>query len=50
MIATMYIIPIKKSRQETKKSISSSTFIDDLVLLNQIKQELQNPFLPNHFL
>lgn len=31
----------------TKTSLSSNTFIDDLVLLSQIKQELQNSFLLN---
>lgn len=49
MIAPMYIIPIKKYRQETKTSVSSNTFTDDLGRLSQIKQELQSSFLSNNF-
>ena len=33
----------------TKTSVSSNTFIDDLVRLSQIKQELHNLFLANNF-
>jgi site-specific DNA recombinase len=33
----------------TKTSVSSNTFIDDLVRLSQIKQELQSSFLSNKF-
>ncbi|KFF00630.1 hypothetical protein IX39_08340 [Chryseobacterium formosense] len=33
----------------TKTSVSSNTFIDDLVRLSQIKNQLQNPILSNNF-
>ena len=46
--------PLKKSGAiwliVTKTSVSSNTFIDDLVKLSQIKQELQSSFLLNNFL
>jgi hypothetical protein len=40
---------IKYFCQVTKTSESLNTFIDDLVRLSQIKQELQNSFLSNNF-
>jgi len=33
----------------TLTGLSSNTFIDDLIRLSQIKQELQSPFLLNNF-
>ncbi|MET3535778.1 hypothetical protein SAMN05216324_10479 [Chryseobacterium limigenitum] len=33
----------------TLTSVSSNTFIDDLVRLSQIKKELQNSFLTTNF-
>lgn len=33
----------------TLTSVSSNTFIDDLVRLSQIRQELQNSFLTKNF-
>ncbi|MCD9855506.1 zinc ribbon domain-containing protein [Epilithonimonas sp. JDS] len=49
----------KKNRQRSEKTsnvglvtltgLSSNTFIDDLIRLSQIKQELQSPFLLNNF-
>lgn len=49
----------EKNRQRSEKSsnvgfvtltsVSSNTFIDDLVRLSQIRQELQNSFLTKNF-